>query len=132
MVLGPGTNQINFVSADHVAAFVVLAALGDPRIGEEISIGGPVNVSFVEIAQHLLALHGRPDAPKHVPLSALRAMAVLARAINPDFARKAKAAVVMNTTDMTFDASRIRDRFPEIPAPTLAEVTTATNSVHPH
>jgi uncharacterized protein YbjT (DUF2867 family) len=131
-VLGPGTNQINFVSADDVAAFVVLAALGDPRIGEEISIGGPVNLSFVEIAQHLLALHGRPDVPKHVPLPALRTMAVLARPINPDFARKARAAVVMNTTDMTFDASRSRNRFPEIPASTLADVAAATNPVRPH
>ncbi len=102
-----------------------------PRIGEEIPIGGPANVSFVEIALHLLAIHGRPDAPKHAPLPALRAMAVLARPINPDFARKARAAVVMNTTDMTFDASRSRSRFPEIPASTLAEVTVSTNFAHP-
>ncbi len=38
----------------------------------------------------------------------------------------------MNTTDMTLDASPSRNPFPEIPASTLAQVTAATNSVHPH
>ena len=132
LVLGPGTNPINFVSADDVATFVCLAAFGDPRIGTEITIGGPDDLSFVEIAQHLLTLQGRHDAPKHVPLPALKVLAALARPINPDFARKAKAAVVMNTTDMTFDASPSRRQFPEVAASTLADVAGSIHSVHPH
>jgi hypothetical protein len=34
----------------------------------------------------------------------------------------------MNTTDMTFDALPIRNRFPDIPATTLADVTDAMTS----
>ena len=52
-------------------------------------------------------------------------MSVLARPLRPGFARQARAAVVMNTTDMTFDALPIRNRFPDIPTTTLADVTDA-------
>jgi hypothetical protein len=55
-------------------------------------------------------------------------MSVLARPLRPGFARQARAAVVMNTTDMTFDALPIRKRFPDIPATTLADVTEAMAS----
>lgn len=89
---------------------------------------GPQNLGFTEIAAHLLARKGRTDRPKQVPLTALKAMAVIARPLRPGFARQARAAVVMNTTDMTFDALPVRDRFPDIPATTLADVTEAMAS----
>ena len=50
-------------------------------------------------------------------------MAVLTRPVNPDLARKAQAAVIMNTTDMTVNASAVRKRFPDIPATTLTQIT---------
>ena len=128
LVLGPGQNPINFVSVDDVAAFVCLAVHGDQRIGDGVSLGGPQNLGFTEIAAHLLARKGRTDPPKQVPLTALKAMAVIARPLRPGFARQARAAVVMNTTDMTFDALPVRDRFPDIPATTLADVTEAMTS----
>lgn len=125
LILGPGRNRINFVSADDVAAFVCLAVHGDPRIGNGVSVGGPQNLTFTEIAERLLARNGRTDRSKHVPLAVLRSMSVLARAVNAAFARQAAAAVVMNTTDMTFDALPIRNRFPDIPVTTMAEVAEA-------
>jgi len=121
-VFGPGRNPINFVSADDVAAFVGLAVRGDQRIGDDVSVGGPQNLGFLEIAQHLLTLAGRSDQPAHVRLGALRVMSAAARPVSPGFARRARAAVVMNTTDMTFDAQPVRGRFPDIPSATLVEV----------
>lgn len=128
LVLGPGRNPINFVSVDDVAAFVRLAVQADQRIGADVSVGGPQNLGFIEIAAHLLARKRRPDRPKQVPLTALKIMSVIARPLRPGFARQAGAAVVMNTTDMTFDALPTRHRFPDIPATTLAEVTDAMTS----
>ena len=125
LVLGPGRNPINFVSADDVAAFVCLAAAGDPRIDEQVSVGGPQDLTFTEIAENLLARTSGSKGTKHVPLTALRAMSFLARPINPAFARQAQAAVVMNTHDMTFDAATLRDRFPDIPTTTIAQLTAA-------
>ena len=128
LVLGPGRNPINFVSVDDVAEFVRLAVQADQRIGADVSVGGPQNLGFIEIAAHLLARKGRSDRPKQVPLTALKIMSVIARPLRPGFARQAGAAVVMNTTDMTFDALPTRNRFPDIPFTTLAEVTDAMTS----
>jgi hypothetical protein len=111
-----------------VAAFVRLAVHADQRIGAGVSVGGPQNLGFIEIAAHLLARKGHTDRPKQVPLTALKVMSVIARPLRPGFARQARAAVVMNTTDMTFDALPIRNRFPDIPATTLADVTDAMTS----
>ena len=126
LVLGPGRNPINFVSADDVAAFVCLAVEGDQRIGEQLCVGGPEDLTFVAIAEHLLAhTQGNPRTT-HVPLPVLRAMSVLARPTHPGFARQARAAVVMNTTDMSFDATLLRERFPEIDLTTMDRLTEHT------
>jgi uncharacterized protein YbjT (DUF2867 family) len=103
LVFGPGTNPINFVSARDVADLVVRSVRDRVRPSEVIEIGGPENLGFVTVAERLVRARGGGRI-KHVPLSALRALSVLARPFAPVFARLARAAVVMNTTDMTFDA----------------------------
>ncbi|MDP9219153.1 MAG: SDR family oxidoreductase [Actinomycetota bacterium] len=128
LVFGPGQNPINFVSADDVAAFVCLAVGGDERVGDQVSVGGPQNLTFTEIAEELLAHTSHGKGTKHVPLAALRAMSLVARPIKPSLARQARAAVVMNTTDMAFDASPVRDRFPDIPTTTMARLAEASTS----
>jgi uncharacterized protein YbjT (DUF2867 family) len=122
LVLGPGQNPINFVSADDVAAFVVLAINGDPRIGSEITTAGPENLTFVQLAEHLIARYQGSRAIKLVPLAALKAMSVLAQPFQPTFARKARAAVVMNTTDMTLGPVAGRDAFPDVPATSISDL----------
>jgi uncharacterized protein YbjT (DUF2867 family) len=128
LVLGPGRNAINFVSADDVAAFVCLAADGDPRTAQRVSVGGPENLTFTQIAEHLLARSDDGSGIRRVPLRVLRAMSVLARPIHPALARQAQAAVVMNTTDMTLDAAPIRQSFPEIESTTMAMLTQRVGS----
>ena len=122
LVLGPGRNPINFVSADDVADFVCLAVRDDPRIGAQLTVGGPQNLSFTDLAQRLVADAGRTGAIRHVPLAALRAMSLLARPVRPAFARQAAAAVVMNTIELSFDPLPLRERFPDIPATSIDDV----------
>lgn len=132
LVLGPGRNPINFVSAADVAAFACLAASGDSRLGDEVSIGGPQNLTFTDIAERLLARAGRNETPRHIPLPVLSAMSILTRPVHPNFARQARAAIVMNTTDMTYDATPTRRHFLDIPATTLTQVLEATSSTQTH
>ena len=121
LVFGPGLNPINLVSARDVAALVVLS-LGDKALRNQlVEIGGPENLAFVTLAQCLIEASGKPGRIKHVPLKVLRAMSVLARPFFPAFARQARAAVVMNTNDMTYDPSS-RARFPSLPNTTLARL----------
>ena len=122
LVLGPGLNPINFVSARDVAAVVELAVEDPSMRGKLVEVAGPENLSFSQIAARLIVASGKPGRIRHIPLPALRAMSVLARPLSPASARQARAAVVMNTTDMTFDVSTIRNELPTIPVTTLDEV----------
>jgi ATP-NAD kinase N-terminal domain len=65
------------------------------------STTGPENLTFNQIAERLVAASGTPAAIMHIPRPVLRAMSVLTRPILPAFARQTRAAVVMDTTDMT-------------------------------
>lgn len=121
LVFGPGRNPINFVSVRDVAALVALSVRDEAVRGETVEIGGPENLNFVTVAERLIESSGKPGRIKHIPLPILRAMTVLARPFSPQFARKARAAVVMNTTDMTFDAP-LQDRFPLLPATRLEDL----------
>jgi uncharacterized protein YbjT (DUF2867 family) len=132
LVFGPGRNPINFVSAHDVAAIVDLT-LHDPSLHAQIlAATGPENLTFTQIADRLIADSGRPARIKRVPLPMLRAMSVLARPFSPVFARQAQAAVVMNTTDMTADATALHHRFPLIPTTTLNDVLTRQHTHHAH
>jgi hypothetical protein len=51
----------------------------------------------------------------------MRFLSHIARPFNPTFARMVQAGVVMDTTDMTFNASPLILRYPQIPLTTVAE-----------
>ena len=121
LVFGPGKNPINFVSVRDVAALITLCARDHSVSNEVLDIGGPENLDFVSLAERLIQAAGKPGRVKHIPLPVLRVMSLLARPFAPVFARQAGAAVVMNTTNMAFDAS-LRGRFRVVPATTLADV----------
>ncbi len=108
LVFGPGRTPINFVSAHDVAALVELAVGNQSLRGQIVPAAGPQDLSFTQFAEKLIADTGKPGRINHVPLPMLRLMSVLARPVSPAFARQARAAVVMNTTDMTADGAGAR------------------------
>src|SRR5262249_12375647 len=121
LVFGRGENPISFVSVRDVAALVALA-LGDETLrGATVEIGGVENLGFVTVAAGVIETRGRAGARQKIPLPVLRVMSLLARPFSPLFARQAQAAVMMNTTDMTF-ADSLRARFPSLPSTTLRDV----------
>jgi hypothetical protein len=58
---------------------------------------------------------GRRGTIRHIPRPALQAMAWTAAAIKPALARQARAALAMDTLDMTFDPTPTRQAFPDLP-----------------
>jgi uncharacterized protein YbjT (DUF2867 family) len=97
IVLGRGENPINFVSVHDVAAVVAHAAVDTGWRGRTFEVGGPRNLTFCELAALLQDVRGDDRTVRHVPRALLRALS--------PFVRKARAAVVMDTVDMTFDAT---------------------------
>ena len=121
-IFGRGENPINFVSAHDVARFVELAVVDPAMRGEAVEVGGPENLSMKQVAQTFETVVGTDGKVNHVPLPAMRLMAVLMRPVNPTLARQIHAGVVMDTHDFSFDPSETERRYPSIPLTSLAEV----------
>jgi uncharacterized protein YbjT (DUF2867 family) len=104
LVLGKGENPVNFVSAEDVASVVVDAATGASPPGRVIDVAGPEDVTLLSIVDRFAAALGRPVPVRRVPPAALRAMSLLARPFAPARAWQARAAAVMDSTDMSIRA----------------------------
>jgi uncharacterized protein YbjT (DUF2867 family) len=98
IVFGQGDNPINFVSVCDVAAVVERAALDASLRGQILEVGGPDDLTFNELATILQDIRGEHGRVRHVPRWLLRSTA--------PFVRQTRAAFTMDTTDMTFDATR--------------------------
>lgn len=116
IVLGRGENPINFVSVDDVAAVVDRAVVDATHRGQILEVGGPQNMTFNELASLLQEIRGHPRNIRHVPRWLLRAMAPVAR--------QPRAAITMDTTDMTFDAFAARDAFADLPITDISAALT--------
>jgi len=115
LVFGRGDNPVNFVSAVDVAALTA-RAVADPGLrGQILEIGGPGNLTFNQVAAILRETTGRHGAVRHIPRPALLGMAWIAAAVKPALARQARAALAMDTLDMTFDSTRTRRAVPDLP-----------------
>jgi len=108
LVLGRGTNPINFVSASDVAV-IVERAVTDPDLSyTSVDLPGPQNLTMNQFAEQLGATQIR-----HVPRLALKALATAGKPIAPAFARQAGTALLMDTLDMTVDPTAAHARFPD-------------------
>jgi uncharacterized protein YbjT (DUF2867 family) len=114
-VFGRGDNPINFVSATDVAALISHAAARPSLRSQTLERGGPDNLTFNQVAAILQQAAGRRGTVRHIPRPALQAMATLTAAIKPALARQARAALAMDTIDMTFDPAPAWRAFPNLP-----------------
>jgi len=119
IVFGRGDNPVNFVSVTDVAALVVRAASDSAVHGQAINIGGPENLTLNQVAGLVHEFTGRRAAVWHIPRPALRLLASLA-VVRPVLARQARAALVMDTIDMSFDPAPARLAFPDVPETDMA------------
>jgi uncharacterized protein YbjT (DUF2867 family) len=114
-VFGRGDNPVNFVSVTDVAALVERAVIDPGLRGHVLELGGPDNPTFNQMAVLVPEAAGHHGTVRHIPRPALRTMAWLTAAIKPSLARQARAALVMDTLDMTFDPTPGRRAFPDLP-----------------
>jgi uncharacterized protein YbjT (DUF2867 family) len=121
-VFGRGDNPINFNSVKDVAHFIELAIF-DPGLSRTIlEIGGPENLTFNQLVGQIERAAGRKAVVKHVPLPMMRLLSLVMRPFKPDLAGMIGAGIAFDTIDMTFDASDLRRRFPQIELTRLADV----------
>jgi uncharacterized protein YbjT (DUF2867 family) len=114
-VFGRGDNPVNFVSATDVATLTALAVTDPGLRGQVLELGGPDNLTFNQLATIVQETTGRRGTIRHIPRPALQAMAWATATIKPALARQARAALAMDTLDMTFDHAPTRRAFPDLP-----------------
>jgi NADH dehydrogenase len=115
LVFGRGDNPVNFVSATDVAALVSHAVATPGLASQVLELGGPGNLTFNQVAALLKETTGRPATVRHIPRPVLHAMAMATAMVKPALARQARAALAMDSIDMTFDPSPARRAFPDLP-----------------
>ncbi len=123
LVFGRGENPINFVSVADVAALVDRVIADPSTRGTTLEVGGPQDLTFNDLAAAAQATAGRATPARHVPRTMLRLMAAVMGPVKPEQARQARAALVMDTIDMTHDARSVREAYPDLPSTSLADLT---------
>jgi NADH dehydrogenase len=124
LVFGQGDNPLNFVSVRDVAALVDQVVTDPGSRGKILEIGGPDNLSFNQLARAVQTADGRTGSPRHVPPAMLRLTANTIGRFKPQLARQTRAALAMDRTDLTFDATPIRQIYPNLPNTSLTDVFT--------
>jgi uncharacterized protein YbjT (DUF2867 family) len=122
LVFGRGDNPMNFASVVDVAALVELAATDSDTRGKTLEIGGPDNLSFNDLALTVMSADGSRGQPRHIPPPALRLMANTVGRLNPQIGRQARAALVMDRSDFTFDSKPLHESYPGLPNTSVADV----------
>ncbi len=121
VVFGRARNPVNFVSAHDVARFVELA-MTDPGLdGAVTDIGGIENLSLLQFVEAFRTATGITGPVRHVPRLVMRLLSQLARPFQPTFARMARAGVLMDTEDMSFDATLLAQRYPQLSLTSVAD-----------
>jgi nucleoside-diphosphate-sugar epimerase len=100
-VFGSGKNPVNFVSTADVVNAVEAAVFDSSLRQTVVEVGGPEDLTWTEFTRIVQEGTKRPGKVTRVPLPMLRAMSILMGPVNPTMARQVRAAVVMDTRDMT-------------------------------
>jgi uncharacterized protein YbjT (DUF2867 family) len=105
VVFGRGDNPINFVHVDDVASLVERATTDPTTRGRTLEVAG-ADLTLNQLAATVQAAAGRSGRPRHVPPTALRLLARTVGLLRPDLSRQARAALLMDRIDLTYDPDR--------------------------
>lgn len=122
LVFGRGDNKINFVSVDDVAWLVERAILDRSTRGTRLEIGGPDDLTMNELATAIQSAAGRRGRPRHVPPAVLRLLASTVGRVKPEVGRQVRAALAMDSVDLTLDSTEVHAAYPDLPMTSLATV----------
>lgn len=111
-ILGNGKNPVNFISAEDVAKFIVLA-LEDPRLrNQTLTIGGPQNLTFEEVVATYERILGRKAHKKYIPAWQMRLMSTLHKPFNETRSRFMAIRHEIATSNWQVDMSETLMHYP--------------------
>ena len=112
IIFGRGDRPVNFVAVRDVATLAVTALTNASARGGTIEVGGPENLTRLEVAALYARLSGRPLAVRHVSAGALRFLSAVVRPLHPGISSVMRMGVEFETIDQSFDCAETLRRFP--------------------
>ena len=112
MVFGDGNNPVNFVSADDVAEFVVLAIKDPAAEGQTLTVGGPDNLTLNEVVELFAKAANTPAKVRKLPVGVMKAVSAVMSPINPGLSRQMGMGAWMATSDQRVDMTKTLEHFP--------------------
>jgi uncharacterized protein YbjT (DUF2867 family) len=109
---GRGEQPRNFVAADDVAQFIVLAVRDESLAGETVDVGGPENLTHLDVVRLYERIGGRPAKVTRVPIGVARTVSRLVRRAHPGLSQILQASVLAEERAERFDARPLIARFP--------------------
>ncbi|QGF24574.1 SDR family oxidoreductase [Raineyella fluvialis] len=124
-VFGKGLNPMNFVTVNDAAVAVTRAVTDAGLRGSVIDVGGPQDLTMVELAR--LVTH--QQKVNHVPRVMLRILGTVLASAKPAQARLIRMSLQMDTLPLTFDPGPVREAFPWLPCTPVQEALAGAGGV---
>lgn len=111
-IFGDGKNPVNFISAEDVAKFIVLA-LEDPRLrNQTLTIGGPQNLTWGEVVAIYERISGKQARKTYTPAWQMRLMSTLHKPFNETWSRFMAIRHEIATSNWRVDMSEMMKHYP--------------------
>lgn len=111
-LFGRGENPRNFVAAGDVAQIARFALKDHKALGQTIDIGGPENLTNMQVVRLYEKLAGRPAKVGHVPIGVLQVMYRVLRPFHPGLSQIMQSSINSDTSDSTCDPGPLLARYP--------------------
>ena len=112
-LLGSGTKPRNFVAAQDVAHFAVLALTAPELKRRILEIGGPGNFTNNEVAQLYAQIAGIEPRISHLPRTVVRGLSAISRPIHPGLSRVMRVSSLADDAfSETFDPTDLLREYP--------------------
>jgi len=111
IIFGRGERPRNFVAAGDVAQFAVRALKEESLVGQTVDIGGPQNLSSLDVLRTYEATSGRTASVLRVPVGVPRLLSRIIRPLHSGVAQMLQLAALAETADQRFDARGLEQRF---------------------
>jgi uncharacterized protein YbjT (DUF2867 family) len=111
-IFGTGRNPLNFVAVDDVAAVAVMTLDRRDALNAVVEIGGPENLTLLDVAAIFERVTGRTGRRRHIPVAALRVMATVMKPFKPVLARQVQAGALCDMVPQAFDPSALLMSYP--------------------
>ncbi len=112
LILGRGDHPINLIALDDVAHYVLVALFNPDARNRVIEVGGPQNLTAIEMAETFERVSGERGRRTHLPLRLLHVLCTLITPFSAGASRVLAERLCLSTCARPFDPDALLAEFP--------------------